>query len=332
MAPAEASGVNKPDVVDPSDPVVLLSSDLSTVSIICFKLQGTINYKSWASATELALRGRNKLGFVLGTCTKPTNNENKAQLWDRADDVVQSWLLASVSKSIYASHVLSKSAYEVWSDLKETYEKLYGSVIFNVYQKINAFTQGNSSLSEYFDKLSALWKEFDSLTNLSPCTCDASKKISDHSDQIKLMQFLMGLESSFSQVRSNILLREPLPSVKMAFSICSREESQKISSSTGSSSDKSTPIGFFAKTSDAGKKKNNKNTFVCKNCGIKGHTIERCYKLIGYPKDIKGKGEFQSTNKSFSSNMTQADLKESSDFFPFSSDQVSKLLSLIGDN
>lgn len=215
--------------------------------------------------------------------------------------------------------------------LRKPTKKLDGSIVFNVYRKINACVQGNDSLSTYFDKLSALWKEFDSLTNLTPCTCEASKKFSEHSDQIKLMQFLMGLDSSFSQVRSNILLREPLPSVKISFSICSREESHKLSSSSTSPSEKHAPIGFFANTSDSGKKKNNKNTLVCKNCGIKGHTIERCYKLIGYPKDNKGKNDFQSSNKQFSSNMTQADLKESCDLFHFSSDQISKLLSLIGD-
>lgn len=123
MASSDSTSSSKSETLDPNDPVVLLSSDLSTVSIISFKLQGTINYKSWASATELALRGRNKLGFVLGICPKPTDNAYRAQLWDRADAVVQSWLLASVSENIYASHVLSKSSYEVWSDLKETYEK-----------------------------------------------------------------------------------------------------------------------------------------------------------------------------------------------------------------
>lgn len=330
--------------VDPNDPVTLLTSDLSSVSIISFKLLGTSNYKSWASATELALRGRNKLGFVLGTCKKPTDNVNKALLWDRADAIVQSWLLASVSENIYASHVLSKSSFEVWSDLKETYEKLDGSVVYNVYQKINSCTQGSDSLSDYYDKLSALWKEFDSLTNLTSCVCDASKKFSDHSEQIKLMQFLMGLDDSFGHVRSNILLREPLPSVKTAFSICSREESHKIGTSSGGQNSKNSSIGFFSKVNDNSKndnskKKQNKNTYVCKHCGLKGHTIDRCFKLVGYPKDFKGKTESQVSNKSFSSTVNPSDLSKSDGLqnsssgssFGFTSDQVSKLLSLINE-
>ena len=42
---------------------------------------------------------------------------------------------------------------------------------------------------------------------------------------MKLMQFLSGLDDSYSQVKSYILLMDPLPNVKTAFSIVSREES-----------------------------------------------------------------------------------------------------------
>ncbi|XP_071727911.1 uncharacterized protein [Rutidosis leptorrhynchoides] len=43
--------------------------------------------------------------------------------------------------------------------------------------------------------------------------------------------FLMGLNDAYMSVRSNILLRDPLPDVKTAYAIIAREESHKISSS-----------------------------------------------------------------------------------------------------
>ena len=33
--------------------------------------------------------------------------------------------------------------------------------------------------------------------------------------------------------------------------------------------------------------KGRNQNLVCKNCGIKGHSIEKCYKLTGYPTDFK---------------------------------------------
>ncbi|KAL4558053.1 hypothetical protein LXL04_036249 [Taraxacum kok-saghyz] len=294
------------------DPLIVHSNDLSCVSIVNFKLQGTINYKAWSSATELGLRARNKLGFVTGTIPRPTEDELKMSQWDRADVVVLSWILASISENLYAS---------------------------------------GDTISDYYNKLNSLWKEFDSLSDLQKCTCDANKSFSDHSHQIKLMQFLTGLDDSFSQVRSNILLREPLPNVKTAFAICSREESYKSSSE---SSSKTPNSAFFGKTNDNKKRfsnnnnsnNNNKSFLVCKNCGIKGHTIERCFKLIGYPKDHKGKNDNQS--KSFSSNNSMSDTtapdsprrdnKDNNAFssttgqnHTFSPDQISKILSLISD-
>ena len=120
----DTSGSGSKHGLDLDDPVVLHLNDLSCISIVSFKLQGTSNYKSWASATELGLRARNKLGFVTGAFPRPTENEVAIRHWDRADAVVLSWLLGSISESLYHSHVLAKTSSEVWSDLKETYEKL----------------------------------------------------------------------------------------------------------------------------------------------------------------------------------------------------------------
>ena len=40
-------------------------------------------------------------------------------------------------------------------------------------------------------------------------------------------KFVSGLDDSSNQVKSNILIMEPLPDVKIAFSIVSREESNQ---------------------------------------------------------------------------------------------------------
>lgn len=59
----------------------------------------------------------------------------------------------------------------------------------------------------------ALWKEFDGLTSLTECKCEAFIKLKNHSNLMKLMQFLSGLDDSYCQVLSYILLMEPLPNV-----------------------------------------------------------------------------------------------------------------------
>ncbi|GKC57867.1 ribonuclease H-like domain-containing protein [Tanacetum coccineum] len=82
---------------------------------------------------------------------------------------------------------------------------------------------------------------------------------------MKLIQFLMRLNDMFQPIRSSVLSRETLPDVKDAFEIFSREESYRGITSSFSSGSGPNP------------------NFICKNCGKVGHTVDRCFDLIGYP-------------------------------------------------
>lgn len=225
MVEASGSSKNDTDKVDFDDPFYLHPSDSAVTALVSFKLLGSENYRIWSSSMIRALKGRNKLGFVDGTLKKPVDDETKSKKWDRANAIVCSWILGCVSESIYSAHAFTEFAYVIWSELSETYHKVDGSVVFNLHQRINNLSQGSMSVSEYFSKLDSLWKEFDGLTSLTECTCQAAAKFNDHAKLMKLMQFLSGLDSSFNQVKSHLLLMEPLPNVRTAFSIVSREES-----------------------------------------------------------------------------------------------------------
>ncbi|GKA85651.1 ribonuclease H-like domain-containing protein [Tanacetum coccineum] len=102
-----------------------------------------------------------------------------------------------------------------------------GYVIFSVIHKINGLKQGELSFPEYYYKLNSLWREFDTLTLLPTCTCAAHEEVLKHNQLIRLMQFLMGLNDVYQNIKSNILARDPLPDMKEAFNVVSREESHR---------------------------------------------------------------------------------------------------------
>ncbi|XP_071708353.1 uncharacterized protein [Rutidosis leptorrhynchoides] len=110
----------------------------------------------------VALGTKNKVGFVDGTCVKNVTDDVLSKQWDRCNYVVLSWLLGFISDELYAG--LNTST--VWSELKETYDKIDGSIIFNLHFNISTLKQGSSSLSEYYHKLNSLWKQYDAMTNL----------------------------------------------------------------------------------------------------------------------------------------------------------------------
>ncbi|GJU32691.1 ribonuclease H-like domain-containing protein [Tanacetum coccineum] len=77
-------------------------------------------------------------------------------------------------------------------------------------------------------------------------------------------------------------------------------------------------------------------TLVCENCGYSGHTVERCFKLIGYAADFGKKNNGSNTNQNtqnfnrrFMNNNNSVGSSSSSSL---SDEQISKLLSLIKDN
>nr|XP_043626033.1 uncharacterized protein LOC122597508 [Erigeron canadensis] len=348
--------------LDFGDPLYLHASDTTGTPLIGFKLLGTENYKVWACAIELALETKNKTGFIDGSCLKNYDNPVLAKQWDRCNAVVLNWILGCVSQELYLGQIYSKNASIVWQELKDTYDKVDGSVTFNLYQKINSLSQNGSSLSEYYHKLTAFWKQFDVMIHLPACSCAATSEIQQHVDLMKLMQFLMGLDDSYITVRSNILMKDPLPTVKTAYNICSREESHRggmgdkfVSSSSSSSSSAFIAKSNFNRNSGFKGNKNsfdNRKTFDnnfesrktfdfnqrilrppnpnlhCTHCNKIGHTIDRCFIL----KNKNSSNQFN--NGRFSNNNIQIDKSDSGtkscdSSNVLTSDQVARLLSLL---
>ncbi|GJQ96271.1 putative RNA-directed DNA polymerase [Tanacetum coccineum] len=238
----------------------------------------------------------------------------------------------------YLGQIYSTNAKVVWDDLAESYSKTDGYVIYNMHYKIHTFTLSGMPLAEYYHKFNSQWRQYDSLIDLPKCTCDTTEKLKNHDQLIRLMQFLMCLDDVFSNVRSNILITEPLPDVKSAFATIYRDESHRINSvhsvvnKTGSSS------AFVSKSNnDWSANRSNQSNYnkrfnrgpnpnlVRKHCNMVGHTIDRCFELIGYPAGF---------NKNSKGNNTKANVNNvttcgSSNTHMLTSDEYQKLIGLL---
>ncbi|GKA11555.1 putative transcription factor interactor and regulator CCHC(Zn) family protein, partial [Tanacetum coccineum] len=148
------------------DSLYLHPNDTSGTPIITIKLTGTKNYKMWSIAMTFALRNKNKLGFIDGTCKKDPSNPGLANQWDMCNSVVVTWILNSLSPELFAGAIYTKTAFEIWNELKETYDKVDGSVTFNLHKNINSLNQNGSTLADYYNKLNSLWKQFDDMVGL----------------------------------------------------------------------------------------------------------------------------------------------------------------------
>lgn len=87
-------------------------------------------------------------------------------------------------------------------------------------------------MTDFFTQLKVLW---DQLQNYYPfpsctygkCVCKANKRLSDLQVLESMMKFLMGLNDSFSQVRTQVLLMDPLPSIRKVYSLLIQKEMQR---------------------------------------------------------------------------------------------------------
>ncbi|KAJ0742666.1 hypothetical protein HanPI659440_Chr10g0366771 [Helianthus annuus] len=168
----------------------------------------------------------------------------------------------------------------------------------------------------------------------------AAKDYNDFSTLIKLMQFLMGFDDVYQPVRTNLLTREPFPSVKAVYALISREESHRLSSS-GS---KGQSVSFVAKSNQSNqnidpRRRNFRGpnpNLKCTHCNMLGHTVDHCFEIIGYPLGMKKRtgGSFVRNNNGNNTNkssMSSGPSSSAMSALPFTPEQISKLISLVGD-
>ncbi|GJV47744.1 hypothetical protein Tco_1437956 [Tanacetum coccineum] len=121
---------------------------------------------------------------------------------------------------------------------------------------------------------------------------------------MKLMQYLMGLDDCYQLVRSSLLTRDPLPEVKDAYNVVLRVDSHRgVPESSSVVESKPNATFFVAKTFNNNRRQFNNNNFTrgstsnvnkepnlnlnCKHYVKVGHTIDRCFKIIGFPQGFK---------------------------------------------
>ncbi|KZV30394.1 hypothetical protein F511_21094 [Dorcoceras hygrometricum] len=101
----------------------------------------------------LALIAKNKVGFIDGSCVRPSDRSPSLHKWERCNAIVLSWIMSSVSKEIFVGIVYCTEASKVWADLKERFNKVSGSRIYSIQREIVCMKQGSSLISIYFSKL-----------------------------------------------------------------------------------------------------------------------------------------------------------------------------------
>ncbi|GJW87672.1 hypothetical protein Tco_0163012, partial [Tanacetum coccineum] len=138
------------------------------------------------------------------------------------------------------------------------------SRIYQLANEIVELKQSNCTIEVYYHKLKGLWDEIDAIEApyacSCKCTCENGKENGEREQRKRLIQFLMGLDECYINIRGQILLMQPLPLVAKAYSMLRQEEKQMII-----------------------KGAHIRKGVFCGYCKKEGHPKGECYKLLGYP-------------------------------------------------
>lgn len=83
--------------------------------------------------------------------------------------------MSSFSEDLLSGIVYATSAFEVWEDLKERFDKMNRMRMYQLPREINILNEGIDLVSTYFTKLKNLWSEYDNVILAPSCTSPKSK-------------------------------------------------------------------------------------------------------------------------------------------------------------
>ncbi|XP_074374360.1 uncharacterized protein LOC141714758 [Apium graveolens] len=231
---------------------------------------------------SISLSTKCKLGLVDGSVVRSTIDVAEASQWDTCNNLVISWIHNNISENIKSFVLFINNTHGIWKQPEKRFSLTNGSRKYKLNKDLFSLKQNNMKISDYFTTMSSLWEEIDSMnilptvSVLTPEIAALLKAIDDMKEEAKLCHFLNGLDDAYGAQRSRLLMMSLLPSVEVACAAIQQEESQKEALQLGGLND-SESMAMFSKKYDG-------KVWSCTACGKKGHSVERCWETIGYPK------------------------------------------------
>ncbi|CAL1401403.1 unnamed protein product [Linum trigynum] len=283
--------ISSPRYEDPyANPFYLAQSDNSFLPVISFKLTDD-NYLLWSESMEVALRTKNKLGFIAGTIEVPPVTDQSYGTWDRVNGTVVCWIRNFVSENIVPSLRNIKVASEAWTYLKGKFSQVDSVCIANLQEKIDLVKQGNKSIREYHTNLKLCWDELDNYLPIPYCDCASRtyETVMGYQDRGRVIRFLLGLNEKYQQVKTQMLMLDPLPDLDSVYrSVVQLERQLNGAKVNSGKSEEAIALATalaasrtqFSQPKDKGQADYGQQTgLFCRYCKKDNHVKEDCWKL-----------------------------------------------------
>ncbi|XP_048132459.1 uncharacterized protein LOC115726562 isoform X2 [Rhodamnia argentea] len=168
------------------------------------------------------------------------------------------------------------------------------SRVYELYEKIFNFKQGDKSLGEYYSALKGMWEE---LNLYQPITTDL-ERLKTQRAEFQVAKFLSGLNTDLQLVKSQLLAGEQVPSMNEAFcriqrivspsSTSSRDSSALLATSGGHGRGRFSNrgrglLGGRGRVGGRSGRSYDRDSRRCTYRRKSGHTVDTCWAKHGKP-------------------------------------------------
>lgn len=265
-----------------------LSSSDNPGSVISQPLLNGPNYNDWAGNLRMALKARKKFGFVDGSIPQQSEESGDLEDWWTNNALVVSWIKLTKIESIRSNLSHLEIASDILEHIRRRYSVKNGQRVQSIKVELATCRQQGSTMEEYYGKLMKLWTSFSDIHQTKTCACPAGVSMEKEREEDKLHEFLKGLdESLYGSVKSNMLSRDPLPSLDEAYSaVLQDEDSKHTSRVVNEKMDNMACAARSGSSSGAGRTypdREERAKLRCTSCGNRGQLAVSCFRTVGYP-------------------------------------------------
>lgn len=268
---------------------MIVEHDGNTTIKLTTILLNNHNYPIWSKAAINALCGKGKYGYVTGSVGKPSVEDEAYEKWFQVDKMVLTWILNSIESNLMGIFACAETAKELWDSIKTMYGQQRNLMrVYELKSYISKLNQGEMSVIEYLGKFKAAWEE---LRLYRPETNDMHIILA-RANEDRVFAFLEGLNSSFKDIRNQILRNQDMPPFDEVCHMVNKEEtSQRVLDINLYKSETNALIAQEKARNEAliSQAKMNSNIIRprCEHCHKIGHVKDKCWILHPHLKPIR---------------------------------------------
>ena len=105
------------------------------------------NYHTWSRNIKRALLSKNKLKFIDGSISKPSNNDSTFEACEICNVMVLSWITRTLAPQLADIVVYIDSARSLWENLTERFSKGDYFCISDLLQEVHSIRQGERTVT-----------------------------------------------------------------------------------------------------------------------------------------------------------------------------------------